>query len=183
MTRVLTSRRILNVGFVFALLVLDTGRQTLFAQVAKNSQQLTTEAWAAFNKADFKAAIAKAQECIRNFKDDADDKQEALRKKNTPEPPTDEFSASEREEILKRGPLNDVATSFFIIGESEEELYRREKDKDKDKDKDRDPQHNQRAKEAYKEACKYTYARTWDSSGKGFFWSPSKKACRRADRL
>jgi hypothetical protein len=177
MTRRLTLRHMLRLVSVLSLLVLAVPRDSLFGQVGENSQQLTTEAWAAFKKADFKGAISKAQECIRNFKDDADDKQEELRKKNTPEPPTDSFSATEREEILKRGPLNDVATSFFIIGESEEEMYRREKDKDKD------PQHNQRAKEAYKEACKYTYARAWDASGSGFFWSPSKKACRRADRL
>ncbi len=147
--------------------------QPLCGQVTKNSQQLTTEAWKAFNNADFKGAISKAEECIRNFKDDADDKQEELRKNNTPEPPTDEFSPTERETILKRGPLNDVATSFFIIGQSEEELYRRGKDKD--------PQLNEKAKQAYKEACKYTYARAWDPGG--FFWSPNKKACRRAERL
>jgi hypothetical protein len=160
-------------AFIFIVFLVIAGVRPLWGQVAKTSEQLTTEAWTAFNKADFKGAIAKAEECIRNFKDDADDKQEELRKKGTADPPTDEFSASEREAILKRGPLNDVATSFFIIGQSEEELYRHGKDKD--------PQYNEKAKQAYKDACKYTYARTWDT--KGFFWSPSKKACKRAERL
>ena len=158
---------------MLVVLLVSASSGALHGQVTKNSEELTTEAWADFNKADFKGAIAKAQECIRNFKDDADDKEEELRKKNTPEPATDQFSAAERDAIMKRGPLNDVATSFFIIGQSEEELYRRGKEKD--------PGLNQSAKEAYQQACKYTYARTWDPSG--FFWSPSKKACRLAQAL
>ncbi len=172
------ARSLWMLASVFASLLLVAGAWPLLGQIAKNSQQLTTEAWNAFNKADFNGAIAKAEECIDKFKDDADDKQQDLRRKNTPEPPTDEFSPTERDTILKRGPLNDVATSFFIIGQSEEELYRRGKGKD--------PQHNERAKKAYKETCRYTYARTWDPGGggtKGFFWSPSKKACRLAEKL
>jgi len=171
MASMVGSRHALKVKYLVALLALSSCCATLFGQGAKDSQQLTIEAWQKFNKADYKAAIAKAEECIDKFKDDADDKQDELKKKNTPEPPTDTFSDSERNEIVKRGPLNDVATSFFIIGQSEEELYKH----------DKDSQHIQRAKDAYTQACRYTYARTWDP--KGFFWSPSKKACRRKDKL
>jgi hypothetical protein len=171
MTSMIGSCQPLKFKYAVALLALGTCCGTLFGQADKDSQQLTIEAWQKFNKPDYKAAIAKAEECIDKFKDDADEKQDELKKKNTSEPPTDTFSDSERNEIVKRGPLNDVATSFFIIGQSEEELYKH----------DKDPQHIQRAKDAYTQACRYTYARTWNA--KGFFWSPSRKACRRKDKL
>ena len=171
MTSIIGSSPSLKFKYAVALVVFGSCCGTLFGQGAKDSQQLTTEAWQKFNKPDYKAAIAKAEECIDKFKDDADEKQDELKKKNASEPPTDTFSDSERNEIVKRGPLNDVATSFFIIGQSEEELYKH----------DKDTQHIQRAKDAYTQGCRYTYARTWDP--KGFFWSPSKKSCRRKEKL
>jgi hypothetical protein len=171
MKSMLTVIRIFKFRFVVGLLALSFSGMALSGQIAKNSQQLTTEAWGAFNKGDFNGAIAKAKQCIHDFRDDADDKQEELKKNKASDPPLDKFTAEEREETLRRGPLNDVATSFFIIGDSEERLFQ----------KDNDPQHNQRAKEAYTQACGYTYARCWDKGG--FFWSPSKKACRRKDKL
>src|ERR1700722_16147779 len=85
-------------------------------------------AWNEFNRDDFTRAIAYAEKCVQWLKDVADQEQDELGKKGTPIPPTGKVSPAEKQAILMRGPLNDVATSVFIIGSSEEKMYRHYKD-------------------------------------------------------
>jgi tetratricopeptide (TPR) repeat protein len=126
--------------------------------------QLTSAAWDAYNDSDFELSISKARECIDEFEGSADRQQQQLEEADAPAPPTNTFRETEKAETLARGPLNDVATSYYIVGRSAEKLGRLEE-----------------AKEAYRNASRYTYGRTWDP--KGWFWSPAEKATDRLRRL
>lgn len=122
---------------------------------------LTTAAWNAFNAKDYSSAIAKAQECIDEFRGSASREQAELEKQKFPLPPKGKVTEAEKKTIFNRGLLNDVATCYFILGRSAEYLGRKDL-----------------AQEAYGHAIRYTYARTWDPSG--WFWSPAEAA---EDRL
>jgi hypothetical protein len=125
------------------------------------NEALTTAAWDAYNDKDYGKAIAKAQECVDEFKASADREQAKLENEGVPLPPTGKVSDAEWHVIIERGLLNDVATCYFIIGRSAEHLGQIDV-----------------ARGAYGHAMKYTYARTWDPAG--FFWSPAEAA---GDRL
>jgi hypothetical protein len=129
----------------------------LLAQKLPPNARLTKEAWEAFNNKDWQTAIKKADECIDQFKDDADDIQAQLEKDHA-SVGLGTVSAKEKADILKRGPLNDVGTAYWIKGQAEEKLGR-----------------NDDAKQAYQSASKYTYARCYDDSYDGF-WAPADKA-------
>lgn len=132
-----------------------------FAQISLN-QKLTTEAWDAFNAQNYKLAIAKADTCIDAFELAATRKQDKMYKNEEPQPPKGVVKdPKERDRIFKRGILNDVATCFFIKGQSAERL-----------------EEYKVAMTAYQEGAIFTYARTWDP--KGWFWI-SADACE--DRL
>lgn len=146
------------------LLVMSSPTQSLTGQKQPKNVQLTNDAWDAFNKSDYDRAIAKASECIEEFRGAADKEQAKLEQQKAPSPPTGKVSASQKQKLFSRGLLNDVATCFYIKGRSAEYLRR-----------------NDQAKEAYKAASKYTYARTWDQNG--WFWSPSEKASERLKQL
>lgn len=122
---------------------------------------LTSQAWEAYNRGDYKAAIESADRCINEFLGRAMREQEELEAKNTPLPPIGAVSDQERQVIFARGLLNDVATCLYIRGRSLEAEGKREE-----------------AGKVYERAAKYTYARCWDP--KGWFWSPSEGA---RDRL
>jgi len=141
-------------GSIFGLRAPGTERQPM-------NVALTTAAWDAFNAKDYSKAIAKAQECIDEFRGSADREQAELEKQKVPLPPKGKVTDAEKQAILVRGLLNDVATCYFIIGSSAEYLGRIDL-----------------AREAYGRAAKYTYARTWDPGG--WFWSPAEAA---GDRL
>lgn len=123
--------------------------------------ELTNAAWEAFNKGNFEEAISSAQKCIAEFKGSADREQKELESAKAPLPQKGSVPEEIKKVIWARGLLNDVATSYYIKGRSAESLGRIEE-----------------AKQSYKEATKYTYARCWDP--KGWFWSPSEAA---QDRL
>lgn len=125
--------------------------------------QLTNAAWDAYNRSDFEQAIKAADKCIDEFQGDADRKQASLEGEH-PTIPVGKVSKDEKKKILANGVLNDVATCFFIKGRSAENLKRMDD-----------------AKQAYKAAAKYIYARTWDP--KGWFWSPADAASDRLKRL
>lgn len=127
--------------------------------------KLTTAAWTAFNKKDYRAAIEKATECVNEFQGAANREQAELKGQGAPQPPEGEASVEEQTVIFARGLLNDVATCFYIQGRSAEYLGLIED-----------------AKRAYQQASTYTYARTWDPSGE-FFWSPAQAAADRASML
>ena len=126
--------------------------------------RLTSQAWDGYNKADYEIAIAKADECIEEFRGAADREQTQLEKDRVPLPPKGSVSEQEKKVIFARGLLNDVATCFYVKGRSAEKLGRKEE-----------------AKQAYLAASKYTYARTWDPNG--WFWSPAEAASDHLSRL
>lgn len=127
-------------------------------------------AWIEFNKSDYRSAIKYADQCVDNFKKNADREEKRLEKIKEPLPLTGEVSQSEKNKIFNRGLLNDVATAFYVKGRSAEHLYKSGSDEAK--------KFKQMAISAYKMAIFYKYARTWDS--KGFFWAPCDAA---SDRL
>jgi hypothetical protein len=127
--------------------------------------RLTAAAWDFYNKKNYRAAIAKAQECIQEFQGSANKEQAELKGQSAPVPPTGKVSEEDKASIFQRGLLNDVATCFFIQGRSAESLGLLED-----------------AKRAYRQAETYPYARTWDPGGQ-FFWSPAQAAMDRLSTL
>jgi hypothetical protein len=142
--------------------------------------QLTTDAWDAFNKKNYTEAIAKSEECTDTFGAQALREQREFTASGKPAPPVGAVSEDKKNEIFSRGVLNDVATCYFIKGQSLEKLNRITE-----------------AKEAYRNALKFPDARTfdpsgctwdpsarrWDPPGCGFFWSPAVAASDRLSKL
>jgi len=121
------------------------------------NEEETTIAWKALKAKHYQDAVVSADKVIRQFQARAESTQSDLQNKSAPEPSTTPGRA-ETKEILSRGPLNDVATCFYIKGQALDALA-----------------DTAGAKEAYQGACKLTYARTWDPHG--WFWSASQKSC------
>jgi hypothetical protein len=155
--------RLIGLLLVFVGVGILGGRYVIGQTLPPNAR-LTKEAWDAFNKGEWRTAIRKAEECIDRFQDQADDQQKQLETDHVTVP-NGVVPKEEKEEILRRGPLNDVATCFFIKGQAAEKLGQ-----------------NGEAKQAYEAAAKYTYARCFDPSWNGF-WSPSEAANGRLKRL
>src|SRR5205823_15016735 len=109
--------------FLFAVLTFAVDEAAAKKSI---NERLTTEAWDAYVAHDYEAAIRKADECIDKFESRADELQKELDdgKVKVPENPEDE---KEKREIFKRGPLNDVATCFFIKGEAHLKLGQSDK--------------------------------------------------------
>ncbi len=125
---------------------------------------LTNQAWEAYNRRDYKAAIESADKCINEFLGSAMREQEELVAKKTPLPLVGPVSNKEKQVIFARGLLNDVATCLYIKGRSLEAEGQKEQ-----------------AVKAYKATAKYTYARCWDTQG--WFWSLSEGALDRLKML
>jgi hypothetical protein len=144
---------------------LDTTR--VYAQT--KNQLLTTAAWDAYNTNNYVLAISKATECIDEFSDDAV-RQQGEVESSGKKPPLviKPKTAVEKEEVIERGPLNDVATCWWIRGESNWALS------GAGKRETPDISALQKARDAYKEALKFSHGRCWDTNG--FFWSPPDKA-------
>jgi hypothetical protein len=126
--------------------------------------RLATAAWAAFNKADYEQAIVASERCAAEFQGTADREQQRLEAAKVQDPPIGAVSATDKATILARGPLNDVATCFWIKGRAAENLGRVSE-----------------ARVAYQSAGRYTYARAWDPQG--WFWAPGQDARDRLLRL
>jgi tetratricopeptide (TPR) repeat protein len=122
--------------------------------------RLTKASWDAFNAKDYNKAIEIADDCIDQFGPAA----ERMQRESRWEPPEGRVSESERERIHAQGPLNDVATCWFIKGWS---LEKQKKIPE--------------AIAAYREAERFPHARTWDLSG--FFWKPAIAASDRRTKL
>ncbi|MDA1314235.1 MAG: hypothetical protein O2968_12925 [Acidobacteria bacterium] len=144
-----------------AMIVLtDWGSPT--AGAASKNEELTSDAWNAFNAKDYKRAIEIADEVLGNFTLQAERDQRELETSGAPNPSTGKpRSGEEKQRTLERGLLNDVATCYFIKGQANDKLKKIDE-----------------AKKAYTSAAALTYARTWDPAG--WFWSPSQAA---KDRL
>ncbi|MDD5653929.1 MAG: beta-glucanase precursor, partial [Candidatus Omnitrophica bacterium] len=139
-------KRIITAVFVFLSL-----NGFVFAQEAATtkppSSELTTLAWAAHGKKDVEATFKYTQQCIDLYKNEADKLQASL--KATPK---------NRPDIEAVQVLNDVATCYFIQGES----YR-------------DQEKTEEAIKAFKTVVyQYCYAQAWDP--RGWFWLVAKAA-------
>lgn len=128
------------------------------------NNQLTSDAWKAYNDMKYSLAILKADECIDNFELQAINQQEELSNNRSPLPPLGFVSKEEEKIIFSRGILNDVATCYLIKGQSLEMLSRLDE-----------------AKDTYKKTVQFTHARAWDQAGG--FWSPADAAANRLARL
>jgi hypothetical protein len=147
-------------GLVPLFVVITAGYSVVCPATASAEEECLRVAWQAFNRKDYKAAIDSANVCIDNFAKAATREQAAL--KNTPKTPTGPQPAEKQAVIFKRGLLNDVATAWFVKGRSAEYLMA--------KGGREAAAYRKMAEEAYKAACEYPHALTWDP--KGWFWSP-----------
>ena len=120
-------------------------------------QELVDNAWKAYKLKDYKSAIDSCNELVDEFKGAADQEQITLEQRKAAQTPKGTLSEPEKKAVFERGLLNGVGTCYFIIGRSAEFQARSDV-----------------ARDAYNRAIKYTYARTWDSSGQGFFWAPAE---------
>lgn len=123
--------------------------------------ELMTAAWEAYNGHTYEDAMAKAERCASRFKNDAEQTQSNLEQKKAKQPPTGKVTEAQKKAIYGQGPINSVATCYWIKGRSAQILHR-----------------NGEALEAYNAAVKLSYGRTWDP--RGWFWSPAEDA---KDRL
>jgi hypothetical protein len=140
------------------------------ASSAIAEEQCLSDAWASYNKSDYKAAIQAADRCIADFHLKAERDQAALAQRREPEPPTGAVGDSDKQKLFSRGVLNDVGAAYFVKGKSAEALGAKPHPKNVD--------YGAMARAAYEGAKKLTYARVWDP--KGYFWSPAEAA---GDRL
>ena len=102
---------------------------------------------------------------ISEFSGSAVIEQEKLEQAQTAAPPTGTIPTERQEEVFARGLLNDVAASYFVKGRALEHLGRLSE-----------------ARQAYREASKLTYARTFDPR-ENTFWSPAEAALGRLRTL
>lgn len=130
--------------------------------------ELMTAAWDAFNSHDYKDAkakyedaMSKADRCASRFKSEADQIQSELEQKKAKQPPKGKVTGEQKKAIYDQGPINSVATCYWIKARSAQLLHR-----------------NGEAREAYNAAVSLSYGRAWDP--RGWFWSPAEDA---KDRL
>jgi beta-glucuronidase len=125
-----------------------------FAQERPSSGELIVKTWEAHGKKDREATFRYSQQLIDLYQDEADAQQASL--KGLPK---------KRSEIEGVQSLNDVATAYFIQGES----YRDEGKKEE-------------AIKAFKVVVeKYSYGQAWDP--RGWFWSVAKASQESIDKL
>jgi beta-glucuronidase len=133
---------------------LGVGSRNSFCAEKPSSGELIVEAWGVHGKKDIEATFKYTQQLIDLYKDEADKQQASLRglPKNRPD-------------IEAVQSLNDVATAYFIQGES----YRYQGKTNE-------------AIERFKIVVdKYPYAQAWDP--RGWFWQVAKAAQESIDNL
>lgn len=125
-------------------------------------------AWSFFGKKDYKAAIGYSDTCIKKFGALAREQEAKLEKDNVPVPPAGKVdNETDKNQIFSRGLLNDVATAYWIKGESAEHLYETSKV----------IKYKTMSQESFRGAAELKYGRCWDP--KGWFWSPGDAAKKR----
>jgi hypothetical protein len=144
-----------SVGIGIFLIVRDIQPKVPF------NVQLVAEAWRAYNRADFAGAVTVAERCTSTFQKQADDIERKLRTADGESAPQTD---AEKSSVLARGPLNDVATCFFIIGQSAVHLKQPE-----------------RAIQAFEAATKYSHAFSYNQDGS--FWSPARASAQELELL
>lgn len=151
----------------------ETIRVLLFGPPSFN-ERLTRDAWKAFEREAYHAAISSAEEMIKKYDKPAMLKQVELEREKEKDAPHGKVWPRPAAKIFDRGILNDVAACYWIMGKCYERINLCHK-----------------AKEAYLAASKLTYARVWDSqwwplrgwSPFGWFWSPAQDAQDRLEKL
>ena len=128
------------------------------------SERLLEDAWTALAKGDFARAKASAQTCVADFHGAAELQQAELERDHSPTPPIGAPRGEEKEIVLQRGLLNDVATCLYVEGQAAEGLGQATD-----------------AKATYTATLRYSFARTWDP--KGWFWSPTEAAAGRLQSM
>ena len=131
---------------------------------AFSQQQCLKNAWNAYNAGNYESAITYCDQCIEDFGKKAERMQKELEsqgRKNS-DFPTGAVSDAMKAKTFKNWAINDVSTACFIKGKSAEYIYKKSKSKNKS--------YQQKATEAYNQACKYSFGRCWDTAG--WFWSP-----------
>lgn len=126
--------------------------------------QLTLGAWNAFRAGSHEEAVARADECIRQFRGAAD-RMEANLKAAKASLLKGKASPADQVLVGQYEVLHDVARCFLIKGMAEEKMG-----------------HSDAARAAYAEATNYTQARVHDPAT-GSFWSPAAKAAARLAHL
>ena len=134
-----------------------------------SQEKCLKEAWIAYENNNWDEAIKQAESCVIQFGPKARKIQEDLEAQDY-EFPCDynvpnNCSPQQKNEIFSHGLLNDVATSYWIIGMSNLRL-----------------QNKNEAKEAFEEAKELTFGLCYDPE-KNNFWSPSKEADLQLDEL
>ncbi len=151
----------------------ETFRVALFGPPSQN-ERWTRDASRAFERNDHDAAILSANKVVDLFSGTANRQQELLNNQREPIPPVGSVLPWRFGNVASRGILNDVASCYWILGQSYENKGRACE-----------------AKVAYAAASKLTYARTWDPqwwplrgwSPFGWFWSPAEVAQDRVARM
>jgi hypothetical protein len=144
-----------------------------WAQIGPLDSWITITAWEAYNTNSFQLAISNATACVRQFQAAARIQQQDVQASGLIPPIGEPKDEKEKKETQRRGPLNAVATCWFIKGESYEKLA-----EIKDHEKP-DLDALQKARDAYTATLEYSHGRCWDTNG--FFWSPAQVS--RRERL
>jgi tetratricopeptide (TPR) repeat protein len=181
LSQVLCSRYALIFVYTFTLISLISAftplkiTDTLVSRIFKSTpdhEKWIAEAWDAMDHDNPTQAIGAAEKIIDKYADDAEGAEEEL-ERNQPLPPEGPLDGDERKRVFARGPLNDVATAYWIAGQAYEQLGNFPK-----------------ACENYRATARLRYARTWDPTRWAFrglnfggqFWSPAAKAAGRVQR-
>jgi tetratricopeptide (TPR) repeat protein len=161
-------RSLFKTGLLAGLLATVSGVVLLFTDVPEmvweqirspgKNEVLMSEAFAAFVQGDYATAKDRADECVKEFRADAERLQSQLVADKADEPPIGSTSKTVRRQLLKNGLLNDVATCLWLSGRCERNLG-----------------HIEEARQLYSQSKKLTYARCWDPRTQQF-WSPGLKA-------
>ena len=119
------------------------------------SSTLVTKGWEALAANDIEAVLAYTNKCIELYAGQAKKMQESL----------NEYPAGDDQKIFGFWALNDVATAYYIQGET----YRK-------------AGMNEEAKEAYQKVInEYKFGQCWDTQG--WFWKPAEAAAEKLDAI
>ena len=153
---------------------IDAETRKIATPLLSPSAQLMKEAFGAYRSGNWDMALEKANSCIRGFEKRALVIQQSYKSTNapviiTPERVTDPAT---RKDILSRGPLNDVAGCYIVIGRTCLAQY----DQEPNRKTTAAREFLKRAKQAFEKARTLTYAYVFDPRSPASFWRPSAKA-------
>jgi hypothetical protein len=123
--------------------------------IPSTSEALITVAWGAWDAKNYQEVIIFTQQCIDNFEGEALAQQAAL----ASDPPVGTVPKPTADTIFLNWALNDVATSFYLLGKAQLALG-----------------NTLEAKDAFLRVSDFPGGRAWNPEG--FFWSPLEAAQR-----